>query len=467
MWKTVIKTLHVPSDVIAKYEEALRLDDGTAEGAQRAAPLFKECADAGHDRAQVRYADMCRAGEGVKQSNKSAYRYYKMAAINYNWTGKLEVGICYLLGIGTIKSGLNAGFHLKRCANRLMPKGQFYYAKLLAQGQLFSVKKDAELAIAYMAAAAVSGYAGADEELQLLLATVTTEGLWKRYRELCGKKKFLAPGLLYALAALGDANAMYLFADNVFRGDGFPRDHSAAFRFAKMAADRKCVQAYQLLAYLFLKGLGTERDDEKAFHYYKLAADEGCDNAHFNLGLMYLRGIGVSVDYGMAFQAFQNGAMVNSPQALYLLAQLYRDGKGVDADIEKYLENLEKAADLNFFKAIHEYAFYCFEHQDFKKAMKYMYMASKYGDADSYLYIGEMLEKGLGIEVSLENALSWYKLGIFMNEDAECYFRVANFYENGMGVEKNLIEAKNLYEKAALKNHEKAMIKYDELKNIT
>ena len=461
MGKSLIMTLHVTPEIYTKYEEALKVDDGSCQGAQRAAPLYKQCADAGHDKAQVRYAFMCLTGKGAPQSNDEAYKYFKMAAINYNWTGKVEVGICYFLGIGTRKMGNYAEFHLKRCANKLMLKGQYYYAELLYQGpKLFGFGKDRELAVAYMAAAAINQYEGASEELMKFLGDVQESSLWERYNKIKGKKRFLAPGILYGLALKNNADAMYNFAVNIFKGDGFPKNFNLAFKFAKMAADLKYVKAYQLVGYLYLKGYGTEKDCKNAFYYYEMASNEGFESAYFNLGLLYMEGTGVEQNYDNAFHYFEKAANGKCSQAFYFLAKLYKEGKGTDVNIEKYVENIEKAANMGFFKAIHEYALYCYEHQEYENAVHYFYMSSKYGDVTSCLYLGELCEKGLGVVVNPKNAVSWYNLGVFING---CY-RLANCYENGIGVEKNIDEAINLYKKASLK-HKEAKDKYDELTN--
>ena len=67
----------------------------------KAFELYKSCANAGYDKAQLRTAICYEYGIGVKQDPKKAFNRYKKAVGNGNKDAKYLMGRCYEYGIGT------------------------------------------------------------------------------------------------------------------------------------------------------------------------------------------------------------------------------------------------------------------------------------------------------------------------------------------------------------------------------
>ncbi|KAH0790531.1 cobalamin biosynthesis protein CobT [Histomonas meleagridis] len=458
---TRVPVLHIAEEVNRIYAEAVKYEKGKGveKDLIKAAQLYKQAADEGHDKAQTRYGYVCLNGEGVPQSNREAFKYFKKAAINYDWEGKTAVGICYYEGIGTFKSGFDAGFHLKRCANEQIPKAQYYYAKVLHDG--FGCSPEIPLAIAYLSSAQINGYSTAESLLKEYLAETTVETLRQEYVSLAPHKRFLAPALLLAMAELGDIPSMYLFAITIFKGNGFPPNHKLAFKYSSKAAGLGHMPSHHLLGYLYHNGYGCDRDQVKSLEHYKTASDGGYPNSHFNVSLHYIE----ESKYTEAVQYLQRSIECQSPQGYYFMSKLYQEGKGVEQDESKYEELLEKSANLGFFKAIHEFAIYCFEKQKFDKAIQYFFNAARHGDVIAYRYIAKIYQKGISIEKNEAGAIEWYKLGAMQSEDVECFYCLGKCYQKGIGAEQNNEEAIRYYKKAAEKNHEKAKQKLNELEN--
>lgn len=79
--------------------------------------------------------------------------------------------------------------------------------------------------------------------------------------------------------------------------DGVNQDHTMAFKYFKLSANRENSNAQFKLGYLYHNGLGVEQDNVKAFQYYDLAANQDDREAYCNLGYMYQYGHGIDQNY--------------------------------------------------------------------------------------------------------------------------------------------------------------------------
>jgi uncharacterized caspase-like protein len=93
-----------------------------------------------------------------------------------------------------------------------------------------------------------------------------------------------------------------------------------------------------------------------------------------------------------------------------------------------------------------EYAAY--DRADYRTALKVWLEPAKRGDSAAQVYVGEIYEKGLGIEPDYAVAAAWYRKAAEQG-DSNGAINLGYLYEKGLGVEKNMVEALNWYRKAS------------------
>jgi hypothetical protein len=81
-------------------------------------------------------------------------------------------------------------------------------------------------------------------------------------------------------------------------------------------------------------------------------------------------------------------------------------------------------------------------------ALEYWLPAAQKGDAESQVYVGEVLAKGKDRPSDYKSAAEWYKKAAAQG-NSRAQINLGYLYENGLGVEKNLNAAVELYKKAS------------------
>ncbi len=89
-----------------------------------------------------------------------------------------------------------------------------------------------------------------------------------------------------------------------------------------------------------------------------------------------------------------------------------------------------------------------FDRADYRTALNVWLPQAKSGDPAAQNYVGEIYEKGLGVQTNYELALAWYKKAAIQG-DTSAQLNVGYMYEKGLGTEKNMTEALNWYRKAS------------------
>jgi len=109
---------------------------------------------------------------------------------------------------------------------------------------------------------------------------------------------------LLPLARKGNATAQYYIARMFHEGKGLPEDNSAAFTWAKKAAEQGDGDGEALLGILYAIGKGVARDDDEAARWFHRAAARGNAIGQSKMGLCHLRGAGVPRDSVKAYMWF-------------------------------------------------------------------------------------------------------------------------------------------------------------------
>lgn len=89
-----------------------------------------------------------------------------------------------------------------------------------------------------------------------------------------------------------------------------------------------------------------------------------------------------------------------------------------------------------------------YDRADYRTALNVWLPRAKEGDAEAQTYVGEIYEKGLGIQADYQTAAAWYHKAAAQN-NSRAQINLGFLYEKGLGVEKNLSEALNLYRMAS------------------
>ncbi len=89
-----------------------------------------------------------------------------------------------------------------------------------------------------------------------------------------------------------------------------------------------------------------------------------------------------------------------------------------------------------------------FDRADYATALKIWLPQAQAGDPNAQTQVGEIYEKGMGIQPDYEIAALWYKKAARQNY-SRAQINLGYLYEKGLGVEQNISEAMNWYRKAS------------------
>lgn len=167
------------------------------------------------------------------------------------------------------------------------------------------------------------------------------------------------------------------------------------------------------LGMMFKEGLGVTKNTEKALEcfsdaYYELrdAAGDAADE----IGGIYAT---LLQDDEEAVEWYRRGVEVGSDLAMFDLGWMYDNGKGVEEDKDKAMEYYRKAYEC-YGKAEGRAAcnignLYEETYLDYKKALKWYRRSADLGSDWAMYSLGEMYEKGKGVEPDAEKAIEWYR----------------------------------------------------------
>ena len=88
-----------------------------------------------------------------------------------------------------------------------------------------------------------------------------------------------------------------------------------------------------------------------------------------------------------------------------------------------------------------------FDRADLKSALRIWMQAAESGDVEAQTHVGEIYERGLGVEPNYEAAALWYQKAADRGY-ARALFNLGTLYEQGLGVPQDRLKALNLYREA-------------------
>ena len=92
--------------------------------------------------------------------------------------------------------------------------------------------------------------------------------------------------------------------------------------------------------------------------------------------------------------------------------------------------------------------FTAYDRANYKTALKVWLPQARDGNVEAQAYVGEIYERGLGVEPDYDLALKWYKKAADQG-NSRAQVNLGYLYEQGLGVERNIPAALNMYRKSS------------------
>ncbi|CZR54843.1 related to HRD3-involved in degradation of Hmg2p [Phialocephala subalpina] len=183
--------------------------------------------------------------------------------------------------------------------------------------------------------------------------------------------------------------------------------------------EKVATKAAGYLGRMFMRGEGVEQSYEKALIWFNRGVKSGDAGSQYGLGVMNLEGLGVPKNSVKATEYFKASAEQDYSPAQVALGALYLD-QGRDNDVQV--------------------------------ASRYFELAARYGHIESYYYLAEIIEQGIGRDRSCGLAAAYYKNVAEKAEPLLSSFAEANeAYETGdyeLALIDNMFAAEQGYERA-------------------
>ena len=251
--------------------------------------------------------------------------------------------------------------------------------------------------------------------------------------------------------------AKYLLGVCYSEGLVSPKNQKEAFMWYKQSAEQGYDAAQALVGHCFYTGQGVMKDSLEAVRWYKLSAAQGFAAAQCNLGICYELGDGIRKDISEAVKWYKLAADQGNCTAQYNLGLSLESGVGIKNNLTQALKYYKLAAEQGHPTAQFKLGAYYFtesEHLELleEEAFYWLGKSSAQGVAAAHGQLGLCYERGIGIEVNLDQAIFYYQMGAEKSDPASLY-HLAHCYYTGLGVDKNEAVAVEYYTKSAEKGH--------------
>ena len=455
---------------------------GFEQSYENAIQYYEKSANKGDYYASHRLGRMYQQGEGVDINLKNSEMYYKHALKNVV-TANYDLARLYELHTEIFNKTEENIYQLYKTALRGFEKQEedmhdtfteIRLGNMYLNGQ--GTEQDINKAVEWLNKAAEQnnpdalyqlGYIYSSEEYSI----ADTEKAFEYYAR-------ALENYIEAEKENENATAEYRIGRMYFNGMGIEENVSEAVKWLEKAAlNHNATAAYQLYK-IYSDGNLIEADFEKASAFLKMACLLENPYAQYTLGNIELengnieRGIKLlneSADKEMSFACYKLGGIYSSDEyglldetasqewyskALNLfksdykdrpnditscrLGNMYLNGQGTEQDVNKAVEWLNKAAKQNNPDALYQ--------------LGYIYGSEEYSIADTELS-----------QNYYQKSLAIYKTSFDETPDGKAAYRIGTFYHYGLGVERSIDEAVSWYLKAVELGNIKAQEKLDRI----
>jgi len=195
-------------------------------------------------------------GQGVRQDDAEAVKWFRIAAESENAEAWLLLGLAYSNGDGVPKDEAEAVKCFKMAAEQGEP-----------------------------AARPAFGFGSDDTDAGAVFNPEVNAILWLRMA-----------------ADLGNSNAQARLGVLYANGKGVPKNEVEAVQWFRKAAERGEEVAQFHLANMYMRNKGVPKDDMESVRWYKRAAEQGHSKAQYELGRAHAKGVGVPKEDLLAYK---------------------------------------------------------------------------------------------------------------------------------------------------------------------
>lgn len=359
---------------------------------------YKELADlTGNATAQSVVGFMYATGIGgsVERDQAKALLYHTFAALNGDSRSEMTVAFRHHMGIGTPRHCNDASFYYKQVADKAID-----YWRSGPPGGHRLIKN------AYRLADDEGGVYGEG-------ASVISSGMnaLRRGATANDSGRDLDDILEYLdlMARKGDLSATFTLAKLYYDGSrNLPRDVRKAKRYFTNIAKQYWTRDDKTISG---GPPGLERLAGKAAGY---------------IGKMYLRGEGVTQDFTQAAEWFDRGIKTGDASSQNGLGYMYLHGYGLKINRQKAADFFQEAAEQDLPQAQVNLGKLFLEQNELEIAKRYFELAARHGTLESFYYLAEIYNAGLGVERSCLMATAYYKVVAERVEDMHSPMAWAN-----------------------------------------
>lgn len=359
--------------------------------------------------------------ENDYHNDETGFYWIKRAADGGNKKALEQLAICYFYGKGTdvnyqefFNIVSNEGFDSDEI--RMCLALNYYYGYYTE-----NKKRNLPSAIRILKDLSKGGYKKADEYLNnetlkefSVLEEAANNGdeasqieLGNKYLEGIDVPKDIYTGLSFLTKAAlnGSKKALVIVLDNfeLLENDKYCNPFTA-YEVYEMAAESGFANAEYMLARCNERGYGTMPSMEHAIEYYIKGAEKKCPNCCYKLGELYEKGRWVPKNMKAAISYYKTAAQHNSLPAIKKLQ---------DSVINELADQFEKSesGDMEACAQLgQKYLFGYIVENDPPKAVEYLTLAAKNGNAEAAFYLASCYEKGeKGVVKNKMKAYEWLK----------------------------------------------------------
>lgn len=181
---------------------------------------------------------------------------------------------------------------------------------------------------------------------------------------------------------------------------------------AMVLNDKKSVQAYYTLGFMYENGLNMKQDYALAGECYKKAADQRHIKAQYSLGTMYESGQGLPKNLQEAVLQYDQAASRGFAKAQFKLGCMLAKGLGISKNEALAAQWFRRAAEKGHAEAQCKLAAILALEQDHKlrtESVNWYRLAANQGNAEAQFYLGTAYANAFGVEKDEIRADKWLK----------------------------------------------------------
>lgn len=444
--------------------------------------LIKEAANKNNRSAQLFLA---RYYFNITKESDKAFFWFKKAADRGSLTAQIFVAAAYHQGFGTKKNAHLERRYIIKAAKKDDPFAQYQLGKHYIKSRSYRSHK---LGIAWLKKSAKQEYAPAYYELLL-----ENQGSYRKKQYYLNKLKNLdtAESAYY----LGKFYLSYDNRDIKFEG----------VKWLKLSKQKRYLPAIFELGIVYQSGSTNLYDDKKSFDYISFAADKGYQPAQKQLSLMYKEGIGTNKNLKLATQwmnkykaityqekkdnilnwigLFDNPKLESQFSYRGILTD-WQDKKHIQPGVVNQSPKMATINKTDIFKPkltlthpekiksyiladninLHSktnkedlsFPYYPVLSKNIsQQEIKKIYSAALLGDRDAQFLIGQLYEKGIGVEKNNNVAAQWFFTAAKQNH-LPAEYNLGMLFLEGRGVNQDLEKAHFWLNKTAFKGNVEA-----------